>query len=86
MPSNHNFQSVTIGNDIFVKIDDIIFAFYKEASFAPSEELKNVFGGVGASFELLKRNIIDERENNKQVEEQKKTWWGELAFKGYNKK
>ena len=85
MPMEHNFIHINVGGEIYVKLDDIIFSLYKEASLTPYEGAKEFLSGAGMFFETLKKGIIEEHVVSKQVEAQKRTWWGQIAFEKYNK-
>jgi len=79
----HNFNHVIYGGDIFVKLDDVIASFYKESALSDSEEGKRFLASAAVFFESLKSNMIETEKAKMVVEEQKKTWWGDIAYKSY---
>jgi hypothetical protein len=83
----HNFDNIFYGGEIFLKLDDIIASFYKESALRDTPEAKHFLASAGVFFESLKKNIIETEQAKQRVEEQKKTWWGDIAYKTYiNKK
>jgi len=86
MPVNHSFthHRDPSNGDIYVKLDDIIFAFLKEASTIPDEATRNFMVGSSMFFNGLKESIIKEDREIRQVEHKKeqesKTWWGKVIW------
>jgi hypothetical protein len=44
---------------------------------------KRFRASAGVFFESLKNNMIETEKAKLVVEEQKKTWWGDIAYKSY---
>ena len=86
MPTSHSFShhKDPTNGDIYVKLDDIVFAFLKEASTIPDETIRNYMAGSAMFFSSLKESILKEDREIKQVERKKvqesKTWWGKIIW------
>jgi|WetSurMetagenome_2_1015567.scaffolds.fasta_scaffold30938_4 hypothetical protein len=86
MSVNHSFahHKDPLNGDIYVKLDDIVFAFLKEASSIPDEATRNFMVGSAMFFNGLKESIVKEDKEIRQVESRKtqesKTWWGKIIW------
>lgn len=87
---NHSFtHNKDPQGNIFVKLDDVILAFLKEASVNDDEASRNFMAGGAMFFTALKENIIkgeiEQIKFNERVEQEKKTWWGKLIWRDHKK-
>lgn len=84
MSIHHNFHFVEFEGKDYVNIQDLINSFIEAMKYAESEEEKLTYYSYALMFEeylKLKKKPEITKEELKNIEQQKKTWWGEIIFK-----